>query len=329
MNLLWLLRLSGLAVWMALVLQCVGCATLSGMHEVISVDSNPRGAQVRIATHDHSVVGRTPFFVKVRRRRRHEFEFLWPAQTPGSVSTFALNVACEFRYASVFAGNGPLLLFYLPGEPATVLWYGLGVGLDVLTGAAYTCPLSVFANLNPQPVVLESQPKPESAPETCKKYLIVPPANEDEKTSNFIEAEWRKNSKDILKKCDSFADTSEVRSFLTRIGIDFRSNMFSPEGIEKRHLNSLGLKTGGTHLVFLRATVLPERMTVQSSVFDLHNLKLTLQSDVSFAISSQAPSNRNVALKVLSNGMSLLPNSIGYGYSQGALDLHATESVRG
>ena len=215
----------GTAAAMAALL--CGCATMSGRSQRVALDSTPRGVAVRDAdAPDEPPLGHTPVVVDLSRDPSKSLVFETPLAQ-------AVPVECHFRWRVVGLGNTPFLLLSLSVFGAG---YVIGVGVDLLTGAAWDCPLRITP---PDPVA--------GPPGGRRRILVLPPAHDDTGVQDALAVAWQAAMRDQLSPGDEIRLPAEYRTLLTRLGDPRR-----PKGLNRQRLNTLLQQTRATHLAVLK-----------------------------------------------------------------------------
>lgn len=189
---------------MFLALSFGGCAYLSGRHQTLLVTSDPSGAQV----YDRGkLIGTTPSYMPVRRRKDAELEFRYPDKT---VKTVPLK--SKYRWWDSFGGNA-LFLVYAP----------IGWGVDYWTGAAYDFDDPPFTK-----APLPSKPRLAIAPPTGEFAEMADGFGREIESLLNKEGKYQVISYDKTHAHFEFFETqkflpaepAEKREFLTLIGAD-------------------------------------------------------------------------------------------------------------
>lgn len=272
---------------------CLGtaCATLAGRHQIVSVDSSPRGVSVFSGEEE---LGRTPFFLKARRDRKMHVTFRPPQGAPvESVST------CRVRWGAFALGNLPLALI---SAPTTGVWFAGGLAVDWLTGAMFECPDRVHAALSaPVPLRL------------CRRFLVLPVPDDDERVSDRLAEEWRLAFADKLGECDAFVSAETAEDAFLKFGISPWTDN-SPERIRPDRLSQLGFDTEATHAVFVRPFLVQGRLSLQARILDLHDGTLVRAAPVNVA--GETNPSRSWWSRKLARSVGVVPNAFGLQFSQ-------------
>jgi hypothetical protein len=142
-----------------------GCSTMRGLKQRIKVASNPQGAEV---IEGGVVIGRTPAFVEVDRRKSHTLRFRLNGK-----SEQVIRLEGHYRWNDSFWANFGWLPFGYFGTP-------VGWATDLITGAAWTyTPIDVVTF--GEKMALPSRPK---------VIAIAPPRGSLEIRSDEIAERW-------------------------------------------------------------------------------------------------------------------------------------------
>lgn len=285
-------RACAAALWLLLG---SGCATIAGTKQVISIDSEPRGVDVRDA-HSGRPLGKTPVFAELPRRYRQKLELRREGADP-----IERTRSCRYDWQGTVLGNTPLLLIV---PPLSIAWYAAGMGTDLVTGAAFECPTHV---------VFEGPSTNERAPPApaCASYLVVPPRHPDEKVSDFLVARWVERVKDELRECDGVVDHAEAKLALSRYGIGHRAT-FELEKTRREHLYEVGHRTKATHLVLLTHERDRELLAMRATVLDIHRLLPVSQEAFVVDVADEPLFHQPTLMNYLVESISILPNGLGF-----------------
>jgi hypothetical protein len=279
-------------LWPCLIMTLGGCASLGGNKQLVSVDSSPRGATVYLQG-EKDPIGVTPFFYPLARVPSDSMEFHFPEIAPTSV-----HIDCHYRWGIEAGLNAPLMLI----SPVAGL---AALGIDLATGAAFDCGSSVFAQA--------SAPATTSAKVVyCKKYLISPPEDSDEETSDWQAESWIKQSTFSLRGCDQMIDYKTGKQSLEYVNITHQTPM-GTEKLGREKLNEQAQFLGATHIVLLTSKTNGESFTLTAKTKDLH----TIKDDESIVFPGVVLNGSNAELsateKVLRYSVSFSPNSVTFG----------------
>lgn len=267
-----------------------GCATLGGTRQVVSIDSEPRGLEV--LDQHHQVVGRTPLCLPLKRQRAHTF-VLRAADHSSSPS----RVHCDYRWKGSLLANAPAAL--LGVTPACMLpAWGAAAGVDLATGAAWSCPDAIHF-----PTSLKTDPV-----EGCPLYAVALPRHEDVEIARLVAQTWadRQTARD---GCGKVVPLDEVEVLLERFGIDHATGL-DVARVDRAWLNELGHRTGATHLVVLPLPPDRQRLTMTPGIYDLHSLKV--QADEALEVDTSKVTSRHPAWRWIVRHVRLLPNAVSF-----------------
>lgn len=267
-----------------------GCATLGGTRQYVSVDSEPRGLEV-VDQAQGTVLGRTPFFLPLKRQRAHSFEL-----RAGPSSTTA-QIACEYRWKGSLVANAPAALLGI--QPVCMLpAWGAAAGVDLATGAAWSCPDALHFSTS-----MEA-----ASHKTCPIYAVSLPRHEDIEIARLVAQTWasRRATSDA---CSTVVALDEVEVLLERFGIDHVTGLDVTQ-VDRSWLNELGHRTGATHLVVFPLPTDRQRLTVTPGIYDLHSLKL--QVDKVMEVDTSTVTSRHPAWRWIVRHVRLLPNAVSF-----------------
>ena len=272
------------------------CGTLGGLHEVVSVDSEPRGLEVFEGTKS---IGLTPFFYNMRRARQHRLL----VRRPEAQALMPYPVACSFRWQVEVFGSGFLATLNILAVPAAVT-------VDLLTGAAFDCRSEFF-------IALAEEDEPQLA-SGCHRFLIVPPRHPDERVSDDLVNIWVKGVTARLKRCDTILPYRDSKRRLSYFGID-HAHVPSFFDVDRDITNQIGFRTGATDVVYLDYSAAAAEVTVTPTVYDLHR-RAVVPAEQWIAKGSEPLSLRPEGLlaKVF-EAVRFLPNSVSYGVTDSLL----------
>jgi hypothetical protein len=272
-----------------------GCATLGGNHQLVSVDSDPRGASATLEGEPRPA-GTTPFYLRLQRVPSERIVY----ESNGKKQTVAVD--CSFRWWVELLGNG--VLGVLAPEVAAA-----GVLIDLATGAAFECPDAIIASF---PGRAPAEGLPQSR--YCRRYVVAPPLHIDSAMSDKLAEIWKERAERALKGCDDFVAPKLAQGVFDLLGIGNRDEL-TLERLDLERLHYLGAETGATHLVILDYTVVGDEIHFNPKIYDLHR-------GASVEIPGLAVSTSGGKGVSVSNGawlaywtFSALPNSLTYGYS--------------
>lgn len=279
-----------------LIILSTGCASLAGNHQLVSVDSDPRGAAATLSG-ESKPSGITPFYLRMQRVPSERITFTLDGRKQ------EVTVNCDFRWGVEALGNGVLAV--LAPEAALA-----GVLVDLATGAAFKCPDAITA-------VYSGRGPSEGSPKSryCRRFVIAPPSHIDSALSEQLVALWRLRSERALKGCDDFVPPSIAQNVFDQLAIS-NSDALTLENLDLERLHYLGAETGATHLIVLDYAIVGDEIRFLPKVFDLHRGASVEMPGLAVT----APGGRAYDVRggawLASWTFSALPDSITYGYSQ-------------
>jgi hypothetical protein len=271
-----------------------GCATVTGRKQILSVDSEPRGAKVYLKG-EQTAIGTTPFFYKTDRVPSDTLIFQPEVGAPHSV-----EFRCQYRFWLETLGNGSLALL----SPEAAI---LAFSLDYVTGAAFDCPAikTKIPNAGVTPYRATY----------CRKYLIVPPFHFDEKISDEIAILWMNEAQRGLKGCDDFIEFDEGKSLFQRMNITNRRKI-TPEDFRRTQMNYIGLMTGMTDVVVLDYEQKGTILTISPRVLDAHNWQQREVGDFKVVVKDAERFEIKGNDRYFLYTFRFIPNSATYGFSK-------------
>lgn len=287
------------SIWMA------ACATIDDTEQIVSIDSNPRGIAVYQDKARKKKIGETPFFKNIEREYSHTFYFALPPT--GAKQLYEKKINCAFRWGTTLLGNLPLIAIPVTFSPAYI--YFLGLGIDLLTGAAFDCPHRFTLNLPRQSSRLQS-PKT-----TCHSYLILPPFDNDEKTSDQVAQYWRTYMLPGLSPCETIIDYTKSKALFLRYKLN-TYNEISWARINKHHLNQISHQLQATHIVKINHQKNRTRLTVKAQIFDAHTYKSISKQQRVFDVSRSKTFQFSQAAGAWVKYFQVIPNAFGWAPSE-------------
>lgn len=279
----------------------IGCSTISGTHQIVSVDSDPRGVPIFLeqSGNDKKFLGYTPFFSEMPRNNNLT---LWTPDSSASM-TQIMHVNCDYRWITSYLGNAP---FY--GIKPFV--YLAAIGIDYLSKASYECPDRFSLQLDlPTPANLKAKNE-------CYSAFIIGPYWAGEKTMNKLLDEWFLRLKD-RDYCISIFKLDESPEILEYLNISHKKELNLKE-LSHHIKNYIGLKTGSHLLGYIETSKDEEtgHVNVSTRLFDLHKEEYLPNSGTNFTLTDP-----DLALDSPSEILSdltfqLIPNSVRYGADQ-------------
>lgn len=291
----------------------IGCSTISGTHQVVSIDSEPRGRPIFLeqSRNDKKFLGYTPFFTDIPRN--HELT-LWSPDSSVSM-TQVMHVECEYRWIHSFVGNAP---FYA----IKPIGYLAAIGIDYLSKASYECPDRFLLELDFTP------PSELTSSNVCYSAFIIGPYWAGEKTMNKLVDEWFLRLKE-KEYCITVFKLSEAPDILEYLNISHKKGL-NLKGLSHHIKNYIG-KHSGSHLLGYIDTQKDEKINqikVSAKLFDLHKEEYLPDSDVEFTL-EDPELNLDRPSELLSDlAFQLIPNSFRYGADQSEVPVTGKNGYR-
>jgi hypothetical protein len=274
------------------------CATLTGRHQYVAVDSPIRGVEVRHAEAPEVVLGRTPVVLQLSRARTQEL-LLRRGQQSTSVELRCRHRLAESAGANLIPATMGLVLGPFVGATA----YGFGTGVDLLTGAAWACPPKLLLEPDPAP----DAPPPEPEPPT--RYLVVPPHGRVTVSRALVrEFVLRVHERDPSA---SVVDALTAEREFQRFGLG-PSDAFHLTRFPRDALNELAFRTGATRLVELSYEPDGVRPTVQSRLTDVFTLEQAEFEPFEADLSEELADPERWS-ELLVRSLAIVPSGIGAG----------------
>ena len=273
---------------LGLLLGLVGCGTLAGRHQHLSIDSSPRG--VAVVDEEGEPIGRTPVFHRIARDSTIRLGV--PTQA-GAIQP--LVTGCSYRWLISPLENAPLLLF----AQAPWLW-PVGLSVDWFSGAAYACPERV---LLPEPMVASAKVR-----RVCHRYLIMGPQVLGERGFAVLNEHWLADMK-TRESCAETVIAGRRRGRLVRTELD------DVDDDQRQRLYRLGYESGATHLARLRYGWHGDEVKISARVIDLHRQSPQDAPPVVFrpTIADAAALRPGFFERHLRGNLSLIPDTVGFG----------------
>jgi len=238
----------GILAW-----QLSACGTMAGKSEILSIDSEPRGAAVIFDAQYDDPIGYTPLFVKTQRGRTQQFTLQLEEGKPKAVS-----IDCGVRWKDAIIGDALLGLTMSPIPPI------LALTIDFLNGAMFECPEHTR--------VVMAQKSDQPALEKCRKFLVVPPRHDDEFVSEQLAQTWASNIRGRLRSCDTVLPTGDAEAELAYFNVNHNSD-FSIDKIDRADFNRIGFETKATHIVLLDYSLKGTLLEIVPTIYDIHDLR--------------------------------------------------------
>ncbi len=197
---------------------CGGCASLFSRRQNLKVISDPPGAKVY---QEGELVGETPGFVEVLRRKDSELVYVFP-----NTSKKTVPLTSSYRWGDSFATN--LSMALIPVASVT------GFGIDFYTGAAW--------NFDAIPPVGRGDGIPKLQENPVRKIAIAPPR------SNAL-ASSKQVGRNLEKRLQVLFPNAEVIPFEKTEATFARYSWDFDQKTESDVLEDLYKDLGATHLV--------------------------------------------------------------------------------
>ena len=272
-----------------------GCATVGGNHQLVSVDSDPRGADATLDG-ETKPSGTTPFYLRMQRVPSERLTFT----SDGRKTTLEVN--CHFRWAVEVLGNG--VFAALAPEAAAA-----GVLIDLATGAAFECPDAIAATF-PGRAPADGTSKTRY----CRRLVVAPPVHVDSALSERLAALWREKAEHALKGCDDFVAPTVAQGVFDLLGISNRDEL-TLERLDADRLHYLGSETGATHLVILDYVLVGETVQFRPKIYDLHRGASVEMAGLAVSVPAGKEYDVRGGAWLAYWTISAVPNSITYGYT--------------
>ncbi len=297
------------------------CATIGGTKQALSIDSIPRGQHVYDPDNPKSPIGITPFFTEVEREHAHRFLFTPPLSIYASPTRRHLfRQSCNFRWGSAALGNIPLGViptftpvlgfFYLTS-------YLVGLGTDLTTGAAFSCPTHILI-----PLDYKNPPTYSS----CRRIFVLPPHDDDEKRSDFITLQWLANYHQKQSRCHLQIDLTKHKELLASLNLTHTQDIqFKNLNID--HINRIGLASEATHLALIEHEQTNKELHVKATLYDIHSLKKITEDKSKIDVSGQAWFYEKRTAQQIFKYFKIIPNSIAYAPSSVAIGSSLSPNV--
>lgn len=282
-----------------LVTAATGCATFGGLEQHVSVDSVPRGVEVRDADAPDRVLGTTPFFVK--RKRALNQAFLAPDATGKPART---EVGCRYRVGEALVANlAPTVIAGAAGWPIAAGVFVASSTVDVMTGAAFDCPVSVVLRSGVENRANQADP----VASECGRLVVAPVRHDDSRVAELASKSVRA-ALGYERSCRQFVPPAEATAAFERFGVTHVSGL-DVAAFPRERFNQIGLETGADHLVVPHVTERGRRLLVTTELFDLHSFRARPGPSFELELEHEpdAPAGRLRA--TLGKSVSLLPSA--------------------
>lgn len=266
------------------------CGTLKKRESMIYADSKPRGLKVK--NEKGEVLGTTPFFFKVKTRRKRYFTFFEKDYKQ------KVKYKCQIDWGMSIAPD--LVFIFNP------FISGAFLVTDFLSGGAYKCR---------KPVLLKvTKSKPITKTRT-KKIIVLPISTHDKGLSDKIIKMWKSkiHSKIANDKSEIIWNEETESAFFVR-GMDHYADTH-PKNIKRRFLNEVGAKFDATHFLHFKIEKKKKRIVVTPTLYDAFNLESSRENYLKkFSLKDKAYDSFGFWQKVV-RMIDILPNSIRFGFS--------------
>lgn len=282
-----------------------GCATVGGNKQIVSIDSEPRGATMTLDG-EKGPSGTSPFYLKMQRVPSERLHFRLGAEEK------VVEIDCSFRWRLELIGNG---IFGLLAPEAAIV----GILVDLATGAAFECPNTVLATFDGG--------GPRRDARYCRRYVLAPPAHLDSSRAERLATMWQREARRALTGCDDFVGEAAAQDVFDVLGISHREPV-SLARLDAEKLHFLGNDAGATHLVVPSYTISGDLIRFNPEVYDLHR-----GSSVEVPrFAMELPGGRGYQLAggewLALWTFSGIPNSMTYGYSKSTFGFQGVKPWR-
>ena len=255
----------------------IGCATVGGRAQTVSIDSQPRGA---VVTRDDGIqVGVTPTFIDQPRGSAQAYALRFPDGATAQVTN-----TCEARTGFLVADSIPALpLLVLPPPLGALAFVGASsafVGIDTANGSIFECSQSVRAQ-HPGSVTTEPlsdviddrawDKLPAMPVEGCPRFLVAPPKAKTEEASTAL-ALAATESLRSGSPCATVVDIARSKTAFDRHRVSFPEPRVR-ESFKRRDVYDVAVDTRATHLVLLELDDEEAPALARLRVVDVHSLK--------------------------------------------------------
>ena len=253
--------LAGLAGTVCVASITLGCATLGNSNQYVLVDSVPRGGVIGTPAEPGTVIGQTPFVMRMAT----ESAVSLSVQSGDDISR-TVTENCPFAWRSLFLGNIPVAAALGPALGG--VYFGAAVATDILTDSAYSCPERMLLRLRDSETAYAQQFGPPSRDKSCKTILAVPPYHVLRGVSDRTFAEWQRAVRPQLSSCDTVLPLSETRSVLAEADLTFDKPSVL-RNIPRALVNRAAQKTGATHLADLDVIMGNDGAVIETTLHEI------------------------------------------------------------
>lgn len=283
-----------------ILLLCVcfisSCGTVKRYHNIVPVDSAPRG--INVYDEDEKQIGTTPFFHQMSASRNQTLIFKTDNCPQLDIQT--RNYKCNFNWGGSIIPHAILIAW-----PSTLISGATFTLIDWIFGGMYRCETKMYEKLEK----LESKginPK--------RRILILPPSTEDESLSDTIISTWIKSQKNNLNG-DIIVDHLKIKKEFSFRGIN-HSSKNNPDDIKKNVLWKTGFKHKATHILFFNIKKSKNLVEITPELYDIFTLTKEHAPYLSKFETKLPNYIKNKFSKALLKAISFLPNSIKLSFTE-------------
>ncbi|MEE2644100.1 MAG: hypothetical protein VYD19_04130 [Myxococcota bacterium] len=232
------------------------CSTIAQRDLYISVDSEERG--VPVYDEEGQSIGETPFF---HRASTGPQVLLYLAKPP---EREVRTLRCQYRWGSSPLENFPLALAGagIASLPGAIVGLSGGLGIDLLSGAAFHCPER-----------FELSPLEGTVLNYCPRHLMMIPEKLSPGSRGAIRSRWLNRIREE-ERCATLVPEELGEIWLKRLELELED--FQAAGVKQEQLAHLGYETGATHAVTFRLRQKPGRAgRLEVKSYDLHVRQLS------------------------------------------------------
>jgi len=256
---------------------------MSGFDQIVSVDSTPRGAPI-FNEHGH-IIDTTPVLLEQKRSGTAEY-FLKDGKM--------IEIDCHYRWFVSAGGNSLFSLVTL--NPIFLA----GIGVDLLTGAAWRCPTAVAF-----PVKLDESFV------FCRKYVVVVNSiHRSEKERSIIRKHWFNRKRNGTTSCVTLVTGEKTSETLNVFGLSARKNV--DFGNDETFIRDFALRSKATNVVILDEGDVESVPHLKVTEIDAHSM-LRRRSALSSPLKSTKIFPMGLDAKAIYFLSLLLPNSASIG----------------
>ncbi len=282
-----------------------GCATLAGRSETLSIDSETRGTIVKVPEAGDDVQKRTPFFMKLGRAQQHTFTL------QSGTTSQEMKLPCRFRWVPTLVGNLPLtLLGSLTNPLGMLLPYGVGLGIDLVSGAAWQCDSRIVLQ-NPAEQTHAQVLEEPSQPQPCDALAFIAVNVKDSATALAYEEAWRQYRGKNTSRCEKLINHDKCDGALSRHGLQIVDANALHNRLSKQGLK-VAFEAGATHFLLVSTEEVNSILNFHAEKVDAHTLRTVETIDWVQALPSGYSSDqKSLWQKSIPQLLGLVPNSLG------------------